>query len=743
VIEYTLAAVAAMTATISVAALQGLLSRPAYWYGLAGFVALTVISDSALVANGVFTFGGRFISGIRIGPMPVEDLLYGAALYSLAVTAHEWSAKGRRKLSELFRASRPFSWINTALPCLACGIAVGRPTAALVAGTIYFLAPYNLLLYGANDAFDYESDRRNPRKKGALEGGLVPPHRRVVLWSAIALTNIPLLALLAWLGGPLTSAALAATVAVALIYSVPPLRTKELPGLDALTSSLHFVLPCACGALLAGASIGAMPWRYLAAFLLWGAASQALGAIQDIEFDRRAGIGSIAVSFGPRLTATLSMLLYSAAAALVASAGGLAVAAAVVLLPYPLLAASCLAGDSHLQARRAWKGFLGMNLLSGFVITQVLLRAWGVGRVTVLEMLAWGSAAGVLALLFLFATNRLRMRRTAGPGGAEGVTVIVPVRDEEVRIAACLQTLPRAADVIVVDDGSRDRTTAVATAMMGPRGSVVSAGDRPSGWTGKCWAAWRGAELATGDVLVFLDADTQITDTALGWAASEVTLRGGLVSFLTRYDMPTPAERALMPAFALMQVALWPQGLLPLAYGPFMVARRTEYMELGGHQSIAGSDREDVDLARLFAAAGRSVRLFHGADLGVTRHYASARQVCDAWRRMYYAYSGFSLAVALAGLLGLATVFLVPGLAFIVAWFTSDGPALLGACAGLVVLLALRSAVAISERQPLSTIAWHPVTWIATLAAMCLSVADGLRGRRPVWRGTELAGRTR
>jgi lycopene cyclase domain-containing protein len=741
--EYTLAAALAMTGTISVAALQGLLTRRAYWYGLAGFAALTVISDSVLVANGVFTFGGRFISGIRIGPMPIEDLLYGAALYSLAVTAYQWSADGLRKLSELFQASRPFSWINTALPCLACGIAVGRPTAALVVGTLYFLGPYNLLLYGANDAFDYESDRHNPRKTGAVEGSLVPPHRRTLFWSAIALTNVPLLALLAWLGGPLVGAALAATAAVGLIYSVPPLRTKEVPGLDALTSSLHFVLPCACGALLAGASIGAMPWRYLAAFFLWGAASQALGAIQDIEFDRQARIGSIAVSLGARNTALLSVILYCAAAALVASAGGIAVAAAVALLPYPLLAASCLAGDAQTQARRAWKGFLGMNLLSGFLITQVLLRAWGVGRVTALDMLAWGSAAGVLALILLFAANRLRMRRRAGGACQERVTVIIPVRDEQVRIAACLLALPLAAEVIVVDDGSMDQTVPVATAMMGPRGSVVSAGDRPPGWTGKCWAAWRGAELASRDILVFLDADTQISDTALGSAASEVTLRGGLVSFLTRYDMQTPIERALMPAFALMQVALWPHALLPLAYGPFMVARRTEYMALGGHRAIAGSDREDLDLARLFAAAGRPVGLLHGADLGVTRHYDSARQVRAAWRRMYYAYCGHSLAVALAGLVGLATVFLVPGLALAMAWFTSDRPALLGASLGLVALLLLRSAVAISERQPLSTMAWHPVTWMATLSAMGLSVADGLRGRRPVWRGTELAGQIR
>lgn len=97
--EYTLAAAAAALAAIWVAGLQGLVARRAYWYGLVAFAALTIISDSVLVSNGVFTFGGRFISGIRIGPMPIEDVLYGAALYSLAVTVHEWNGKGLRKLS--------------------------------------------------------------------------------------------------------------------------------------------------------------------------------------------------------------------------------------------------------------------------------------------------------------------------------------------------------------------------------------------------------------------------------------------------------------------------------------------------------------------------------------------------------------------------------------------------------------------------------------------------------------------
>lgn len=285
-------------------------------------------------------------------------------------------------VSELLRASRPFSWINTVLPFVAVGLwTQHRVTAALVLGALFFSIPYNLLLYGVNDLYDFESDRRNPRKGGAIEGGLVPPHEARNLWLAIAILTLPPLAAMAWLNGS-GAAALTLTALVALSYSFPPLRLKEIPGLDALTASLAFVLPAFCGAIVAGAIPARFPWLYLAAFLIWGFASQALGAIQDVRYDRTARIHSIATALGERPTALLATAAYLFAAVLVATAGGAALVAAAALLPYALLSASCLLGDPSRWARRAWRAFLALNLLSGWVITMVLLQT---GAVAILE----------------------------------------------------------------------------------------------------------------------------------------------------------------------------------------------------------------------------------------------------------------------------------------------------------------------------------------------------------------------
>jgi len=84
-----------------------------------------------------------------------------------------------RTLGQLLVSSRPLSWINTAFPFGAAYLlTTGRLDLAFWVGTIYFLIPYNLAMYGINDVFDYESDLRNPRK-GGVEGALLDPRIRV------------------------------------------------------------------------------------------------------------------------------------------------------------------------------------------------------------------------------------------------------------------------------------------------------------------------------------------------------------------------------------------------------------------------------------------------------------------------------------------------------------------------------------------------------------------------------------
>ena len=99
----------------------------------------------------------------------------------------------------LVLSSRPLSWVNTAFPFgLTYYLFVRELDALFVVGSLFFLIPYNVLMYGINDVFDYESDLRNPRK-GGVEGALLPPQlHRLTLWSSGLLAIPFVIALVVW-----------------------------------------------------------------------------------------------------------------------------------------------------------------------------------------------------------------------------------------------------------------------------------------------------------------------------------------------------------------------------------------------------------------------------------------------------------------------------------------------------------------------------------------------------------------
>ncbi|MET4782906.1 prenyltransferase [Glaciihabitans sp. UYNi722] len=278
----------------------------------------------------------------------------------------------------LFVSSRPLSWINTAFPFAAGYLMATREVdVVFVIGTIYFLIPYNLAMYGINDVFDYESDLRNPRK-GGVEGALLDPGvHRLTLWAAVIL-NVPFLVFLVVVGNPLSWVVLAVSVFAVVAYSAPGMRFKERPFVDSVTSSTHFVSPAVYGLVLAGAAFTPGLWALLAAFFLWGIASHAFGAVQDIVADREGGIGSIATVIGGRATVRFAFFAYLLAGVLLLFTSFPGQLAAILMLPY---AASVLPfwsiSDAEAEtANRGWKRFLWLNFVTGFFVTMLLIWFW-------------------------------------------------------------------------------------------------------------------------------------------------------------------------------------------------------------------------------------------------------------------------------------------------------------------------------------------------------------------------------
>jgi 4-hydroxybenzoate polyprenyltransferase len=282
---------------------------------------------------------------------------------------------------QVLAASRPFSWINTAYPFAAGYLMAtgGRVDLTFVIGTIFFLIPYNLLMYGVNDVFDYASDLRNPRK-GGIEGALADPavarvvHRRI-LWSA-GLSTLPFVIWLLAVGSAAAGATLLLVVFLVIAYSAPVLRFKERPVLDSATSAMHFVGPLLYALVLVGADLGSRQvWPVLVAFVAWGMASHAFGAVQDVRADREGGIASVATVLGAHATVVAATIGYLVAAAVLTVLPWPGWLAALLPLPYAISTAVhwSVRDEDCERANAGWRRFLWLNLVTGFLVTMLLI----------------------------------------------------------------------------------------------------------------------------------------------------------------------------------------------------------------------------------------------------------------------------------------------------------------------------------------------------------------------------------
>lgn len=229
------------------------------------------------------------------------------------------------------------------------------------------------------------------------------------------------------------------------------------------------------------------------------------------------------------------------------------------------------------------------------------------------------------------------------------LSVIIPARNEEDCLGACLESLVRQSEdifelgrdweVIVVDDESTDRTAEIAQSF--PRVTVMKAEKLEKGWTGKANAIWTAARKARGKWLLFTDADTIHEPGDLHRGIHEATRhKVGMLSYSPRQIVSGFAQRSLMPlVFCELALAYPPAKVsdpaqrVAAANGQFLLVERETYRRIGGHQAVRDKVLEDVELA--FTAKRRKVGLrFRYADDAVaTRMYRSTAAMIEGWTK--------------------------------------------------------------------------------------------------------------
>ena len=226
---------------------------------------------------------------------------------------------------------------------------------------------------------------------------------------------------------------------------------------------------------------------------------------------------------------------------------------------------------------------------------------------------------------------------------APEVSVIVPARNEEACLGACLESVVAQRgvefEVIVVDDGSTDRTRAIAGSF--PSVRVIEAGPLPRGWSGKSNAAMTGARAARGDWLLFTDADTVHAPGSLAHALAEAKQYGAtLLSYSPRQELQGLLQRAVMPAIFAELARTYrprdvcdPRSTSAAANGQYLLISRSAYDEIGGHAAVAHSLLEDVELARAVKNRGGTLRFRYGGDAVRTRMYRSFAELREGWTK--------------------------------------------------------------------------------------------------------------
>ena len=353
---------------------------------------------------------------------------------------------------------------------------------------------------------------------------------------------------------------------------------------------------------------------------------------------------------------------------------------------------------------------------------------------------AIGAGLAVALTAHTFVNLRaLRTPRPDSPSRPEWVSLLIPARNEEAHIertvrSALAQEGVERLEVIVLDDGSTDRTASILASIADPRLTVMNGSDEPlpTGWLGKPWACARLAERAKGSILVFVDADVHLEPWAVRSTVSE--LRSGGFTLLAPYPRQlaeTWLERLVQPLVTWSWAATMPLGWaershrpsLSAANGQLLVLDAAAYRSIGGHACVRAAVVEDVELMRALKIAGHLTATVDGSSLADCRMYDGAAQVADGYgKSLWSAFGGPAGTLAVNTLL--LTAYVVPPAAMLASRSrTTRAIGFAGYAAGIAsrALVARRTGERLwpdAAAQPASILAFsalNAVSWIRHL----------------------------
>lgn len=271
------------------------------------------------------------------------------------------------------------------------------------------------------------------------------------------------------------------------------------------------------------------------------------------------------------------------------------------------------------------------------------------------------------------------------------VSVIVPTRNEAYRIVDCIKSLKyqsyKNLEIIIIDD-STDNTIEIIKEIIGndKRFIILKQEKLPKGWIGKPHAMQQASKIAKGEYLLFIDADTSHEPQLISHAISHVlTEKIDLLSVVPRHLCMTfwekviqPIPLGLIPFISPLAQVNNPKSKVVVAFGPFMLIKRSVFDAVGGYATIKGKIADDAEMAKLVKNSGYKVGLANAQSLMKIRMYDSFHAVWEGWSKNIFmglvqkrgiTSHSFQILVAIAGAIGIFATMVFPFLFMIVSLY--------------------------------------------------------------------------
>ncbi len=231
------------------------------------------------------------------------------------------------------------------------------------------------------------------------------------------------------------------------------------------------------------------------------------------------------------------------------------------------------------------------------------------------------------------------------------ISIIIPVRNEEKNIIGILSSMMQLTypkyEIIVVDDNSEDSTVDIIRTMPMERLKLVEAGEKPSSWIGKSWACHVGAGEASGEYLLFTDADTVHYKKSLDRAMSFMTRQNLDMMSALPYHEAVETWEELMGPFHMIVLAITSPYTTPkpsrlFAIGQYLMFKKSAYQSIGGHSEVKAELAEDIALARSVLKNNLNYMVYPEAKLYQVRMFPDTAAFFKGWRRLNAIGFGYS-----------------------------------------------------------------------------------------------------